>query len=106
MSTSALPSDARSFAAFMEEIWEMRSEPTPNGGLVLFQHPAYDNFHNALRTIKMCKGAYRTGGSKINGIEDAHVYRFHGDANVSVLIRYDGGALKISTRRYGPRAKH
>jgi hypothetical protein len=89
------------FQLFMESIWEIRTRPA-GPGVELGQHPQYRIYHNALTVAKLI-GLRRTGGSTINGMT-AHVYRFPGIDNQSVVIAGDGASLKVSVRRFTTRA--
>ena len=95
-----LPNNAMDFVHFMEDIWDMDGKPTEDGGTVLYQHPDYSRYHNALRVARFC-GMIRTGGSSV-GDKNAHVFRFPDEMYTGVCIAADGSALRPA-RRYGPK---
>lgn len=83
------------FIAFMEMVWDAKTEPGPNGGLVMFQHPDYDQFHDAGRNARLM-GLKRTGGHR-----DANVYRFQ--SGEGVVIGLAGDWIKLAKNRYSQR---
>lgn len=92
---TGLPHTAESFKRFMEQIWEIHHEPGPDGGITLYQHDLYDEYHNAVTTARRC-GAERIGATKVDG-EPWHVFRFPGDNTGRVVrIAADGNQLDIS----------
>ena len=62
---STIPNDAQTFVAFMEEVWSAESEPLPDGGMILYQSPLYERYHNACHAIQHV--ATRTGSTKFHG---------------------------------------
>jgi len=72
-----IPTNSREFIALMEEIWEMRSAPSPDGGITISQSPFYDQWHDPIDVAQLC--ARRTGMS-INGT----VWRFPDRSGVTI----------------------
>jgi hypothetical protein len=90
-----LPTTATDFIRFMEGVWDIHSEPGPDGGIILYQSPLYDAYHNANRTAKLC-GMHRTGGTRVDG-QECHVYRFLDHAD-GVRIGNDGNSVSLAMR--------
>lgn len=86
---------ATTFEAFMNEIWAAPCEPTPDGGLTLYQHPDYDKYHNA-KYVARLTGAHRTGGTTLNG-EPADTVEWPDGSRA--IVTHAGGACMTSTQK-------
>lgn len=79
------------FIAHMETVWGGPCEPGPNGGVIMYQHPDYDQDHNAMITARRL-GMVRTGTTQIDG-DWWPMYRFPDDISPGVAIKHDGSAI-------------
>jgi hypothetical protein len=95
-----LPKTAQQFVAFMESVWSDNSEPSPNGGIIMYTSPLYDEWHNAVHAAQRC-GMFRTGTTNALDGTWCGVYRFPNEPWCGVRITNDGNAVKYTAHHYG-----
>lgn len=87
---------AQEFQAFMDEVWADTTEPTPDGGLIAYFSPLYDEWHNARVTAKLRFNATRGTAHRHHEIP-GYGYAFPDGSRA--WIATDGSAVKAIRER-------
>lgn len=96
-----VPENASAFVRFMDGVWDVQSEAAQDGGVVIYQSPHYERYHNALHTIQYA-GAKRTGYTHLGG-EPAIIFQFADETRV--IVANNGASCAVTTKPFKPRAK-
>lgn len=85
----------------MQDVWRMDSEPSGDGGMILYGSPLYDEWHDAMHSV-VRQGGHRTGGTKFHG--DAWTTFIFPDQS-RVKVRNDGAAVAQCTHKFSHRRR-